>query len=146
MSIPQCIILEIPDTLIAFYNFNRVLLEIPNINCIVGMLLTCPIIIQYNINSRFLCLSPPAAAVLLRWGDCDVCRSLTGAVLYLFLLLLLPPVVLVADAARPTVDAAELLVIRPAAWSPRATAADSCTHLSNSGISVCGKTSRIIGT
>ena len=39
MSIPQCIILEIPND--SIYDFDRVSLEIPVKNCIVGMLLTC---------------------------------------------------------------------------------------------------------
>ena len=41
MRIPQCTILEIPDTL--RYDFDWVFLEIPVKNCIVGMLLTCQI-------------------------------------------------------------------------------------------------------
>ena len=46
MSIPQCIILEIPDTLSRWYHiydFDWVFLELPLEKCIVGMLLTCPI-------------------------------------------------------------------------------------------------------
>ena len=44
MSIPQCIILEIPDTLNdSVYDFDWVFLEIPEKNCNMGMLFTCPI-------------------------------------------------------------------------------------------------------
>ena len=44
MGIPQCIILEIPDTLNdSIYNFAWVFPHIPEINCIVGIMLTCPI-------------------------------------------------------------------------------------------------------
>ena len=44
ISIPQCIILEIPEPLSQWQlDFDRVFLEIPLDNCIVGMLLTCTI-------------------------------------------------------------------------------------------------------
>ena len=43
MSIPQCIILEILDTLSQKHNFDWVFLEIPAETCIEGMLLTRPI-------------------------------------------------------------------------------------------------------
>ena len=50
---PQCIILEIPDTLTdSRYEFDWVFPEIPIKNCIVGMLLTRPISISYKRRRR----------------------------------------------------------------------------------------------
>ena len=45
MNIPQCSILEIPDTPAydSLYDSDSVFLENPVKNCIVGMLSTCPI-------------------------------------------------------------------------------------------------------
>ena len=61
MSIPQCIILEIPVN-DSINNFDRVFLEIPVKTCIVGMLLTCPIsfettraVILSHVNSMICC-------------------------------------------------------------------------------------------
>ena len=52
MSIPQCIILEFPDTHSTVndsrLDFDLVFLEIQMTNCIVGMLLTCPITSTYK--------------------------------------------------------------------------------------------------
>ena len=50
MSIPQCTILEIQDTLkpMVAYDFDWVILEIPVKYCIVGMLSTCTIQINWT--------------------------------------------------------------------------------------------------
>ena len=78
MSIPQCIILEIPTNSVndSIFIFDWVFLEIPLKNCIVGMQLTCPRGMRLCMYLFQLCCEYYSNYIIVFWPEpnCRECK------------------------------------------------------------------------